>query len=222
MLNWDWFPHSRCTDEGIYDAPGPRDVWPKCTPQQASKFSIKAIVLYFAVFLSFFCLQWWYWLWNKCLVTLTKKSLTDTNWLNTLEMTTKKRSFIFLANISQKWLSQSFQVMYFCTFWKKKHFSNSFHIFPQAWLFLSFAVVAVQETTVYSVICANLKCNKNVFLWSCTLFENYSKCRIWIFPFWHFPPFFFLLKLNCLVALFDRKLAKLTIFDIFNELLSKM
>ena len=23
-----------------------------------------------------------------------------------------------------------------------------------------------------------------------TLFENYSKCRIWIFQFWHFPPIF--------------------------------
>ena len=23
-----------------------------------------------------------------------------------------------------------------------------------------------------------------------TLFENYSKCRIWIFDFWHFPPIF--------------------------------
>ena len=39
-----------------------------------------------------------------------------------------------------------------------------------------------------------------------TLFENYSKCRIWIFEFWHFPPIFFLLKLTCLVTLFDRKL----------------
>ena len=39
-----------------------------------------------------------------------------------------------------------------------------------------------------------------------TLFENYSKCRIWIFEFWHFPPIFVLLKLTCLVTLFDRKL----------------
>ena len=38
-----------------------------------------------------------------------------------------------------------------------------------------------------------------------TLFENYSKCRIWIFEFWHFPPNFVLSKLTCLVTLFDRK-----------------
>ena len=39
-----------------------------------------------------------------------------------------------------------------------------------------------------------------------TLFENYSICRIWILAFWHFPPIFVLLKLKCLVTLFDRKL----------------
>ena len=41
--------------------------------------------------------------------------------------------------------------------------------------------------------------------------------------FWHFTPFFVLLKMTCLVTLFDRKLQvsiKLTIFGIFNELLS--
>ena len=32
------------------------------------------------------------------------------------------------------------------------------------------------------------------------LFENYSKCRIWSFQFWHFPPIFVLFKLTCLVA----------------------
>ena len=44
--------------------------------------------------------------------------------------------------------------------------------------------------------------------WRClaTLFENYSKCRIWIFECWRFPPIFVLLKLTCLVILFDRKL----------------
>ena len=36
--------------------------------------------------------------------------------------------------------------------------------------------------------------------------------------FWHFPTIFVLLKLTCLVTLFD--IAKLTIFDIFSELLS--
>ena len=52
-----------------------------------------------------------------------------------------------------------------------------------------------------------------------TLFENSSNCRIWIFEFWHFPPIFILLKLTCLVTLFDRKLqvfknlSKLIFFD---------
>ena len=33
-----------------------------------------------------------------------------------------------------------------------------------------------------------------------TVFENYSKCRIRIFQFWHFPTFFVLIKLTCLVS----------------------
>ena len=40
----------------------------------------------------------------------------------------------------------------------------------------------------------------------CTVFENPQKCRIWVFQIWHFPPFFILLKVTCLVTLFDRKL----------------
>ena len=28
----------RCTNEGIYDTPGPNDPWPQCTPQQESKY----------------------------------------------------------------------------------------------------------------------------------------------------------------------------------------
>ena len=39
-----------------------------------------------------------------------------------------------------------------------------------------------------------------------TMFKNYSKCRIGIFNFWHFSPIFVLLKVTCLVTLFDRKL----------------
>ena len=51
------------------------------------------------------------------------------------------------------------------------------------------------------------------------LFKSYSKCRI--FQIRHFPPISVLLKLTCLVTLFDRKLQffkkspKLTIFGIF-------
>ena len=54
------------------------------------------------------------------------------------------------------------------------------------------------------------------------MFENYSKCRILILALWHFPSIFVLLKLTCLVTLFDRKLQlfknspKWTIFGIFN------
>ena len=50
------------------------------------------------------------------------------------------------------------------------------------------------------------KIEKNQINHLLTLFENYSKCRNWIFQFWHFPPIFVLLKLTCLVTLFDRKL----------------
>ena len=59
-----------------------------------------------------------------------------------------------------------------------------------------------------------------------TGFENPPKSRILIFQLWHFPPIFVFLKVTCLVTLFDRKLQvfkkspKLTIFGIFNELLS--
>ena len=58
------------------------------------------------------------------------------------------------------------------------------------------------------------------------LFENYSKCRIWILEFWHFPPIFVLLKVTCLAIVFDRKLQifknspKWTIIGIFNQLSS--
>ena len=39
-----------------------------------------------------------------------------------------------------------------------------------------------------------------------TVFENHPKYRIWVYQFWHFPPIFVLLKVTCLVILFDRKL----------------
>ena len=38
---------------------------------------------------------------------------------------------------------------------------------------------------------------------SSTMFENYSKCRIWILTFWHFPPIFVISKVTCLITLFD-------------------
>ena len=50
-----------------------------------------------------------------------------------------------------------------------------------------------------------------------TLFENHSKCRIWILYFWHFPPIFDLFGNTVWpqVSAFQ-KLAKLAIFGIFN------
>ena len=48
------------------------------------------------------------------------------------------------------------------------------------------------------------------------------KCSMLIFKFWHFTPIFVLLKLTCLVTLFDRKFQDFenspnwTIFGIFN------
>ena len=68
-----------------------------------------------------------------------------------------------------------------------------------------------------------IHCVKNCIF---TVFENRPKCLIWNFQFWNFPPIFVLLKLTCLVTLFDRKLQvfknspKWTIFGIFNLLLS--
>ena len=59
-----------------------------------------------------------------------------------------------------------------------------------------------------------------------TVFENHPKRHICDFQFWHFQSIFVLLKVTCLVTLFDRKLQvfknspKLTIFGIFNEHLS--
>ena len=59
-----------------------------------------------------------------------------------------------------------------------------------------------------------------------TVFENHPKSRILNFSIMAFPAIFVLLKLTCLVTLFDRKLQvfkispKLTLFGIFNELLS--
>ena len=54
-----------------------------------------------------------------------------------------------------------------------------------------------------------------------------SKCRIWIYQFWHFPQFFVQLKkVTCLVTQFDRKFQifkkwqKWTIFGIFYYFLS--
>ena len=41
-------------------------------------------------------------------------------------------------------------------------------------------------------------------LFSNTVFENPQKCLIWMFQFWHFIPILVVIKLTCLVTLFDR------------------
>ena len=66
-----------------------------------------------------------------------------------------------------------------------------------------------QYLFLLSIICSKKKVLSNplkaLFL-KHTLFENYSKCRIWIFEFWHLSPIFVLSKLTSLVTLYDRKL----------------
>ena len=60
----------------------------------------------------------------------------------------------------------------------------------------------------------------------CTVFENHPKCRTWNCQFWHYSPFFGLLKIDISgntvwpQALGFLKLAKIDNFGIFNELLS--
>ena len=59
---------------------------------------------------------------------------------------------------------------------------------------------------------ANEWIRENKFDTITELFENYSKCRIWMFQFWHFPPTF-VLKMTCLVTLFGfQKLVKIDHF----------
>ena len=52
-------------------------------------------------------------------------------------------------------------------------------------------------------LCSSLR---SYFFKGHTMFENYPKCLIWIFQFWHFPTIFFRIKLTCLVTLFEYNL----------------
>ena len=97
------------------------------------------------------------------------------------------------------------------------------------WLFLKACCYCRKEIPLMVIACyrsiffpstpSRLK-SKNTTL--CTLFENNSKWRIWNSEFWHFPTSYVLLKLTCLVTLFDRNLQvfknlpKWTVFGIFN------
>ena len=90
------------------------------------------------------------------------------------------------------------------------------------WHKLSFYFLFSEHlSSVFLELVKIFDCNSTNSAWKCqakhwssfhkkhpidTLFEKYSKCRIWIFEFWHFPPIFVLLKLACLVTLFDRQL----------------
>ena len=73
---------------------------------------------------------------------------------------------------------------------------------------------------VYNYLCNNMQLKPPHIVY------KLLKMSHLIFLFWHFPPIFVLLKLTCLITLFDRKLQvfknspKWTIFGIFNELLS--
>ena len=72
---------------------------------------------------------------------------------------------------------------------------------------------------IYDLTFSHLDPFLDFSIFSCTVFENNSKCLISDFEIWHFPTFFVLLKLTCLVTMF-KNLPKLPIFGIFNELLS--
>ena len=136
----------------------------------------------------------------------------------------QKRDLHLLFQTRQEWWLQKLE-------WLSSRKPNSSCGFLHTWAFILILVWGVWQSSTLP----SLKVNKYVdtheyyFLfhhkmkvWRVTLFENYSKCRIWIFEFWHFSPIFVLLKLTCLVTLFDRKLQvfknspKWTIFGIFN------
>ena len=79
----------------------------------------------------------------------------------------------------------------------------------------------------------NHRLKKSLILYIAQCGKNLTKSLIHLkitqnvaFELWHFPPIFFLLKVTCLVTLFDCKLQvfknspKWTIFAIFNQLFS--
>ena len=105
-----------------------------------------------------------------------------------------------------------------CFFFDKFLFSREFSLFCPRWCemevsfqkhsdSLSTELSSSKETKdIFPTDLFVIFWDKEITINQCTLFENHSKCRIWIFEFWHFPPIFVLLKLTCLVTLFDRKL----------------
>ena len=69
-----------------------------------------------------------------------------------------------------------------------------------------FFCIVSKSLRIYMVFDKSLPGGKSKPLYLCTVFENHPQCRILIFQFWQFPPIVDLLKLTCLVTLFDRKL----------------
>ena len=113
----------------------------------------------------------------------------------------------------------------FTDLWKDSF--KSFSALCQTTKMIQLAFCFIRRTLGNSVPClqyneATTQKSRSPCRLNLTLFENYSKCRIWILAFWHFPPIFVQLKLTCLVTLFDRKLQvfknspKWTIFAILN------
>ena len=64
---------------------------------------------------------------------------------------------------------------------------------------------------IYDLTFSHLDPFLDFSIFSCTVFENNSKCLISDFEIWHFPTLFVLLKLTCLVTMF-KKLPKLPTF----------
>ena len=82
-----------------------------------------------------------------------------------------------------------------CAFWKVAWFS----IKTLRFWFLEFGNFRDVKLS------KRIECRRSSFT-TYTLFENSLKCLICIFQLWHFPPIFDLLKVTCLVTLFDLKL----------------
>ena len=103
--------------------------------------------------------------------------------------------------------------------WKKWQHSHCLKI-TQTWLALF--LKEIQQTSSKSKLLHKIP----VLSFHHSVWKSPKMSHLNFSIFWHFSPIFVLLKLTCLVTLFDRKLqvfknsSKWTIFGIFNQLLS--
>ena len=79
------------------------------------------------------------------------------------------------------------------------------HIRYRRHIFVSWCKAKIQTSDIFEWFSNNSKKAWNIF--EKTLFENYSKCCIWIFQCWYFPPISVLLKIDLSgFPVFDYKL----------------